>query len=181
MRRDHSVLIFLLVVVMVFGLAMGMNQAWAEGDEGAEEEEELLQPRPNPMERPGDVSAPVMMLNKGDKSWDPFDKTGASGRTMKPGEEVMDDGQHGDGFILKDGRRGIMQRGAAGKMQFYLLQGGGKVLAPDGVYQLSGGSSINVSGGQSSMPIDPIDPIDPVESGGVVQSPGQMQMPGKMR
>jgi hypothetical protein len=172
MRRDRGVLIFLLVITLVFGLALGMNQVWAQPEE---EEEEEIQPRPNPTERPADTSKPVLLMKEGSTSWDPFDKTGASGRAMKPGEEVMDDGEHGDSVILKDGRRGIMQKGANGKMQFFLLQGKGKVLAPDGAYPLSDGSSITVSAGQAS------DPIDPVTMGGAVKSPDQMQMPGKMR
>jgi hypothetical protein len=173
MRRDRGVLIFLLVITLVFGLALGMNQVWAQPEE---EEEEEVQPRPNPTERPADTSKPVLLMKKGSTSWDPTDKTGASGRTMKPGEEVMDDGRHGDGIIfLEDGRKGMMQKGAGGKMQFFLLQGSSQVLAPDGAYPLSDGSSITVSAGQAS------NPIDPVTMGGAVKSPDQMQMPGKMR
>jgi hypothetical protein len=178
---------------MVFSLGLGMNQVWAQ-PEGEEEEEEVLQARPNPMERPVDLSEPAM---KPGQLLLPAEKVGISQPAMKPGTTSPTGstssspsvpgatpggprpGEAGydplDPITLKDGRIGIMQKGADGKMQFFLLQGKSQVLAPDGSYQLPDGQSFTVSAGQASMPIDPIG------KGGAVKSPDQMQMPGKMR
>lgn len=192
MRRDHGMLIFLLVFVMVFSLVLGMNQAWAQ-PEGAEEEEEHLQARPNPMERPVDLSEPAM---KPGQLLLPAEKVGISQPAMRPGTTLgtgstsstpgIPGGTPGgprpgevgydplDPITLKDGRSGIMQKGADGKMQFFLLQGKGQVLAPDGSYQLQNGQQIQVQGGNLVGQMQ-------APAAGQTQSPAQMQMPGKMR
>jgi hypothetical protein len=69
MKRDHGVLILLLVVVMVFGLALGMTQAYdgvggesTSGDhsEWIDVRPNPMEDKPNPMERPADLSEPAM-------------------------------------------------------------------------------------------------------------------------
>lgn len=187
MRRDYGIIVFLLVVGLVFGMTLGMNEALAQP---LEEEDDEIMARPNPMDRPVDTSAPAM---KPGSILLPAEKVGTSEPAMRPettsgtgsasstpgmpgatpgGPSVMVNDQDYD---LTDGRRVVAVTGADGRLQLFLLQGNSKVLAPDGTYQLSDGRSITVSGGQTSMPVDPYD------HGGAVRSPGQMQMPGKMR
>ena len=202
MRRDHGVLKLFLVIVLVFSMALmtgfALAPAWAQ-----EEEEEDIQPkgmelRPNPMERSVDPSKSTIILKKGSTMRDPSEKGGISKPAMRPGTTsrtgsvsskpgmpgAKPGGSAGwdpfDNVALKDGRNGMMQKGAAGKMQFFLLQGSSQVLAPDGNYQLSNGRSITVSGGQASMPVDPYDLGGATQSGNP-ETPGQMNMPGKMR
>ena len=121
-----------------------------------------------------DTTDPILLLRKGNTTRDPLDKTGTSGRTMRPGEEVMDDGNHNDGFVLQDGRRGMGQKGADGKLQFFLVQGKGKVLAPDGIYKAKNGLQFTVSGGFVTSHMQ-------APSAGQTQAPSQLQIPGKMR
>ena len=68
MRRDHGVPILLLVIVLVLGLAPGMIQAdGVDGESKDADHKEWIDVRPNPMEdkpnpmeRPADLSAPAM-------------------------------------------------------------------------------------------------------------------------
>ena len=69
MRREHGIFILLLMVVLVLGLAPVMTQAGddvqGESTDGNHTEWIDVRPnpmedKPNPMERPADLSAPVM-------------------------------------------------------------------------------------------------------------------------
>jgi hypothetical protein len=166
MKRDHGVLILLLVVVMVFGLALGMTQAYdgVGGEVQDANHTEWTDVRPNPMERPADISAPAM--NPGSKllltvkpgSSVAFTDAGTQGSSMerpapvmKPGSKLLPAMKPGSSVAFTDA-------GTQGTASTSAMKQGSKLLPA-----VQSGSSVGFT------------------DTGVVQSPGQVQMPGKMR
>lgn len=77
----------------------------------------------------------------------PAVQSGRPAMPMQAGRPASPSWDPGDKVTLKDGRGAVMQQGAGGKMQIFLLQGSSKVLAPDGQYQLQNGTKVTVQRG----------------------------------
>ena len=183
MKRDHGVLILLLVVVLVFGLAPGMTHAYddvkGESTDGNHTEWTDVRPnpmedKPNPMERPTDLSAPVMKpgstrlpaVQQGSSvAFTDSGTQGGSAPAMNPGSKLLPAVQQG-------GAVGFTDSGTQGTSLPAMRSGSAVAFTDAGTQGVSMGSGSSVgftdSGTQgTSLP--------------AVQSPGKVRMPGKMR